>query len=147
MTEDVHFINPELPDSAEEFSNKIFLKKRDIKILLESAIKNKKEEVFAALAFNGKYLVGLTKVLRNGSGLPEVKNLEQVKKDISGILEKIVSDMKILISFAIEPVRKQFEDQYFILSKNSLDNLKLIADDFEKIKVFINHQKHRKRTR
>ena len=142
MKSDIPFLNEEIVEEVEKFSNIILNKKNDVVLLLNSSIHGDKKEIFAELAFTGKYISGLTKVLIKGQNIPEAENLDNVKKDLSDNFESFIGKLKEIVSGENEQKKKYFEDEYFTLNPQSLNNLKLLVADFEKIKVYLNHLKH-----
>jgi len=143
MKNESSFVSGTLIEMSEVFSGKIFIKQNDIKKLLTCAIENKKEEIFTEIAFTGKYLSGLTRVLKSAPGIPEIESLDSIKKDLSENYEKFINSVKILISEEKEQTKKYFGEEYFQLNPRSFENLNLLAGDFEKIKVYLNHLKRK----
>ena len=144
MKSDIPFLDKNLIDEAEKFSNITLNRKEDVSLLLNCSLKGDKKEVFAELAFTGKYISGLTSVLSKGQNIPEVENLDNVKKDLSDNFESFIGKLREIISQESEEIKKRFEDEYFILNPQSFNNLKMLAADFEKVKVYLNHLKHKR---
>ena len=143
MKSDIPFLDKNTVDEAEKFNNKSLDKKDDIVLLLNDSILEDKKEIFAELAFTGKYISGLINVLSKGQNIPEVENLDTIKKDLSDNFESFISKLKEIVSKENEQVQKHFEVEYFTLNSQSFNNLKLLAADFEKIKVYLNHLKRK----
>lgn len=143
MNTDVPFIKIDIVEESEKFSEAILNKRNDLILLLDRAIKENKEEVFSELAFTGKYLNGLTKVLNKGQNIPEVESLEHVKKDLADNFNVFKEKLKELISGEGEQILKKYEVEYFSLNHQSFNNLRMLAEDFDKVKVYLNHLKHK----
>lgn len=144
MKSDIPFLDKNLIDEAEKFSNITLNRKEDVSLLLNCSLKGDKKEVFAELAFTGKYISGLTSVLSKGQNIPEVENLDNVKKDLSDNFESFINKLREIVSQENEEIKKRFEVEYLTLNPQSFNNLKLLAADFEKVKVYLNHLKHEK---
>ncbi len=144
MKSDIPFLDKNLIEEAEKFNRISLKRKEDVNLLLNSSLKGDKKELFAELAFTGKYISGLTSVLSKGQNIPEVENLDNVKKDLSDNLESFINNLRDILSQENEEIKKRFEVEYFTLNPQSFNNLKLIAADFEKIKVYLNYLKHEK---
>ncbi len=142
MKSDIPYLNKYIITEVEKFSNGILSRKNDLRLILNWALKEKREEVFADLAFTGKYITGLIKVLNKGQNIPEVENLDQIKKDLSSNFESFINKLKEIILPGDEQIKKNFEAEYFTLTPQSFNNLKMLAGDFAMVKVYLNHLKH-----
>lgn len=128
-------------NSAEEFTNSILIKKRDLLLIISESSTNNKEALFEELCFTGKYVNGLLRVMKSGSTNPEVKSLDQVKKDLSDNMEKVISQLKeITLNSSVE-VKDEFEKKYFKLSPETFKNLNELVSDLDTLKKYLNHLK------
>jgi hypothetical protein len=141
MNTDVPFIKDDLIEEAEKFSEIFFNRKQDLNALLSIALKENKKEVFADATFTGKYIIGLANVLNKAQNIPGVENIEQVKNDLSGSFNNFIDKLREIISGGNEEIKKSFEAEYFSFNHQSFDNLRKLADDFDKVKIFLNHLK------
>lgn len=130
-----------LLDDVEKFSGKSLNKKNDLTIILEVIDSDEKFMDFENLSFTGKYVNGLFRVIRNSANIPEVENVDQIKKDLSENMEKVISQLKEITLNINEMNKKFFEDNYFQLSQTSLQNLKHLVEDLDIIKKYLNHLK------
>jgi hypothetical protein len=130
-------------DDVEKFTDKLFNRKDDLKIILEAFNRDDKIEDFEKLTFTGKYVNGLFRVLKNSVKIPEVESVDHVKKDLSENMEKVISQLRE-ITFKMDEVnKKKFEDNYLQLSQNSLQNLQQLVEDLDNIKIYLNHLKRK----
>lgn len=126
---------------AEEFTNSVFTKKDDIMTLISESYKNNKPEIFEELCFTGKYVNGLIRVMKTGSGNPEVKSLDYIKKDLSDNMEKVINQLReITFNSSIE-IKNEFEKKYFKLSPDTFKNLSELVSDLDSLKKYLNHLK------
>ena len=134
-------MHPNFLDNVEEFSGKSLNKKSDLDILIKLCDTEEKVKNFESLSFTGKYVNGLLRVLQNSSKIPEVENVDQIKKDFAENMEKVISQLKDITSETLEPDKKIFEENYFQLSQATLQNLQQLVEDLDNIKKYLNHKK------
>lgn len=134
-------LHPNFLDEVEKFSGKSLNKKDDLVIILETSDINEKSEDFENLSFTGKYVNGLFRVLKSSVKIPEVENVDQIKKDLTENMEKVISQLKEITINMNEKNKKFFEENYFELSQNSMQNLQKLVEDLDIIKKYLNHLK------
>ena len=128
-------------DDVEKFSGKSLNKKDDLADIIEAYKSSNKFENFEKLSFSGKYVNGLFKVLRNSPGIPEVENIDQIKKDLSENIGKVISQLKEITFNMNESNKKLFERNYFELSQATMQNLQQLVEDLDSTKKYLNHLK------
>ena len=134
-------VHPDFLDDVEKFSGKSLNKKKDLSIILEVIDTDEKFKDFENLCFTGKYVNGLFRVLRNSANIPEVENVDQIKKDLSENMEKVISQLKDITNYTNEKNKMLIEENYLKLSQNSLQNLQQLVGDLDIIKKYLNHLK------
>ena len=134
-------MHPNFLDNVEEYSGKSLNKKSDLDILIRLCDTEEKVKNFENLSFTGKYVNGLFKVLQNSSKNPEVENVDQIKKDFAENMEKVISQLKDIISETNETDKKIFEENYFKLSQATMQNLQQLVEDLDRIKKYLNYKK------
>ena len=134
-------LNSKFLDDVEKFSGKSLNKKDDLADIFEAYKSSKNFEDFESLSFTGKYVNGLFKVLANSTKIPEVENVDHIKKDLSENMEKVISQLKEITFNMNEKNKKFFEENYFQLSQNSMQNLQKLVEDLDIIKKYLNHLK------
>ena len=127
---------------TEKFNNHPLNKKDDVQQLITAAVKYKKEREFDELIFTAKYLNGLMRIVNKAPGIPEVESIEHVKSDISENMKKIIDQLQGILSAGEYWKAGSFEENYLTLTQNSINNLKLLLDDLESVKKYLNHLKH-----
>ena len=139
------------PDNASDFVNEVekfsgtnLNKKAELLRIYEESINSGKEKVFEDLAFTGKYLRGLMRVLQNGSNNPQVESLDNIKADFSSNVKKVITQIKDIISDSDEALQKHFEENFFEMSQEGLTNLNELLVDLEWTKIYLNDQKKQK---
>ena len=116
-------------------------RKPDLQTILEICINTGNTERFEELAFSGKYLRGLTRVLKKGAEISEVESLDHVKKDLSENMQKMIDSLRNVLINETELTKQHFEQTYFILSQSSFQNLNELLADFESVKKYLNYKK------
>lgn len=134
---------PNFLDEVEKFSGKSLNKKDDLADIIETYKSFKNFEDFENLSFTGKYVNGLFKVLANSTKIPEVENVDHIKKDLSENMEKVISQLKEITSYMIEKNKMLFEENYLQLSQSSLQNLQQFVEDLDIIKKYLNFLKRK----
>jgi len=137
-------LSAEIINEIDDFSQHRLNKKSDLKTLYCQSIKDNREKLFEELTFTAKYVEGLMRILKTGTGNPEVKSLEHIRKDFTHNMQKIVDQMKEIVSNTDETVRLYFEKTYFDMSHQGMQNLTLILSDLEWTKKYFNMQKQQK---
>ncbi|MDR3666462.1 MAG: hypothetical protein P4L35_06450 [Ignavibacteriaceae bacterium] len=128
-------------EEIDEFSQYKLNKKADLKTLYSLSVNEGKGKTFEELSFTAKYAEGLMRVLKIGVSNPEVKSLDHIKKDFTHNMQKIVDQMKELVADADEHIKRYFEQTYFDMSQQSMQNLTLLLSDLEWAKKYFNMQK------
>jgi succinate dehydrogenase/fumarate reductase-like Fe-S protein len=128
---------------VEDFSGKLLNKKSELSIILEACNNDQKIEDFENLSFTGKYVNGLFSVLKNSVKIPEIENVDHIKKDLSENMEKVISQLKEITFNMDEKHKKFFEENYFQLSQSSIQNLQKLVEDLDIIKKYLNYLKRK----
>ncbi len=130
-------------DEVEKFSRSKLKRKIELIRIYEESLKTDNEKEFEDLAFTAKYVQGLLRVVNSGTLNPEVKNIEQVKKDFSDNMEKTVGQIKNIIARSDEMLKQHFESTYFSLTRESFANMTELLSDLEWAKMYLNEIKRR----
>ena len=134
---------PNFLNEVEKFSGKLLHKKNDLTVILDVFKVNEKFKEFEDLSFTGKYVNGLFKVLANSSKIPEVENVDHIKKDLSENMEKVISQLKEITFYMNEKNKMLIEENYLKLSQSSLQNLQQLVEDLDSIKKYLNFLKRK----
>lgn len=128
-------------DQVEIFSNRLLKRKDDLKIIVEAFNKSDQPNKVEDFFFTGKYINGLFRVLKNSGNIPKVENVDQIKKDLSENIEKIISQLKRITLRMNDEEKKQIEFSYFELTQNTLHSLQELAEDLDSAKKYLNYLK------
>ena len=132
----VEFVN-----EVEKFSKSKLKRKAELIRIYEESLNNKKEALFEDLVFTAKYVQGLLRIVNNDAVTSGVNNIEQIKKDFSDNLNKVVDKIKEIISNTDENMKLHFEQTYFELSQQGFLNLSELLSDLEWTKLYMNEKK------
>ena len=126
---------------VEDYTSNPIQRKDDIRKIIYAVSVNGIEEQFENLIFTAKYVCGLMRVLKSAPGIPEVTGVDQVKNDLSENMKKGIEQLKKIISFSNENDQKYFDENYFTLSNQNLNNVTELFSDLESVKKYINYFK------
>ena len=131
----------DLLEEVEEFSNKKLNRKTDLQLIVDNCISNNLFNEFEELAFTGKYIEGLKRVLSKGGEFQEIDNLDYVKKDLTTNMEKIIEQIKTTLSDSDESTVDYFENTYLSLTSDNFNNLNELLRDLDLVKKYLNFLK------
>ena len=118
--------------SSEEINN--LIRKADLQLLLDECIDKNFETEFEELAFTGKYVQGLKRVLEKGVEFNEIDSLDYVKKELADNLEKVSELIRKILHSSSGTTKKLFEETYLTLTQNCYKNLNELLSDLELVK-------------
>ncbi len=130
-----------LLNEAEKFSKKMFADKENLFLVFQVGLKKENRESFEHLVFTAKYIRGLKRVIEKGAGLPDVNNLEDVKKDLSENMLTVVNILKELNSSMPEEKKELFENIYLKMTAKCISNLYTLLEGLEWTKMYLNELK------
>lgn len=137
------FVEKNLLNKVEETADIFFNRKNDLQIILDECLNNNLEEDFEELAFTGKYIEGLKRVLKKGGEFQEIENLDYVKKDLGENMEKTIEQIRAILQNVSDETKLHFEESYLKLSASSFQNLNELIADLEQVKKYLNYQKRK----
>ncbi len=131
----------EFMNALAEFSRGRIVNNEDLGRIAALAFEFNNKELFEELAFEGKYLSGLVRIIRNKDNRFEEGYFEKVKEEYAFHADKV----KSLILAIIEPgsgfIKEILNKKYFELSRGSLENLNSLCEDLGRVKSFLNSLK------
>ena len=130
-----------LSSEVEEFAKSVLKRKKDVQVLIGESIKHGFESEFEELAFKGKYIEGLKRVLQKGPEFQEIENLDYVKGDLTKNMEEIIEQFKLILDKSSLGTREYFNETYFSLTPQCFKNLNELLSDLEWIKKYLNFKK------
>ena len=126
---------------AESFTNSFLSHFTDTVKLIELVNDEEDDSKFDNLIFSAKYIRGLIRVLKSAPSNPEVKNINQIKADLSREIQKIQVSLESLLSNAGKDLQSYFREKYLRLEPSAFSNFNLLLEDLEKIKLYKNSLK------
>jgi len=130
-----------LVKEVDEFSGLLLKKRADLQIIFEESLGKGKEKQLEELAFTSKYVKGLFRVLKDGSRNSEIKNIDNIKTDLTENMKKVVSQLKEILSEVDINTLNYFNRTYFDLSSQCFINLNELLEDLEWTKKYLNSLK------
>lgn len=131
-------------EEVEKFSQSRLLVKSDLQTLVFTAVNSLNEELFFSIAFTAKYVQGLLRVIQQAGTNPEIKNLQQIKIDLTENMEKISLDLRTLLAGSSSENKAAFEEKYLALTAESFANMRNLLNDLEWVKIYQNQLKRAK---
>ncbi len=131
-------------DEIEKFSKTKLNRKAELIRIYEESLKNDNESAFEDLIFTAKYVQGLMRIVTKENLSEEIKNIDQIKNDLSDNLNKVVSQLREIISRADDNLKLHFEETYFELTQQGFLNLNELLSDLEWAKKYTNEFKRHK---
>lgn len=144
MTTEYVNISNELLRAVDEFSDYKLKDKKGLLMIFEESVSNNKEKELDELSFNAKYIKGLLRVIKSGTGSSDITNLDTIKKDYSTAMTKVVEQIKEIISSGDAETKKHFDQTYFELNQQCFHNLNELLADLEWTKKYLNDNKRSK---
>ena len=133
-----------LLDEVEKTAEINLKRKDDLQIIVDECVNNNLEEEFVELAFTGKYIEGLKRVLKKGVEFQEIDNLDYVKKDLGENMEKVIKQVRGMLMNASDETKTHFDETYLKQTASSFQNLNELIADLELVKKYLNYQKRNK---
>lgn len=131
----------ELLKQVDNFSNFKLSRRDDLQIIFAEGVKPENIKRFEELVFTAKYIRGLFKVMKMGEQNPEVKSMEYVKNDLTKNMEKVVVQIRELVSSASQRDRKYIEEKFLQMNQDAFRNLNELLTDLEWTKMCLNELK------
>jgi len=110
----------------------------DIYRFLSISIEHNKTELVQQLAFDGKYIEGLLRIIRNRDNDFDEDYFERIKKELTGKLEGIRNNIESLIENESEFLQNIFRKKYLEISPDVLQNLTSLCTDLARVKELLN---------
>jgi hypothetical protein len=135
-------LTPEsLLKEVENFSKTLLLNKNDLLLVFTEGLKTENLESFNNLLFTTKYVQGLKRVLDKGASLPDVNNLDDVKKDLSENFISVIEILKVFNKTMPDENKEKFKYDYLKMNQDCLSNLNCLLEGLEWTKIYLNDLK------
>ena len=133
----------DLLNEVEKFSEAKLNRKSDLQVLVDNCISKNLFSEFEDLAFTGKYIEGLKRVLSKGAEFQEIDNLDYVKKDLTTNLEKVLDQIRLTLSGIDKSHLDYFESTYLKLTPDNFKNINELLGDLDSVKKYLNFLKRK----
>ena len=141
MSENYFKDSRELLKRVDEFSNFKLQKRDDLQIIFTEGVKEENNKLFEDLVFTAKYVQGLMKVMKMGQENSEVKSLEHVKIDLTKNMEKVVEQIREIVSGSSQSDKDYIEKTFLQMNAEAFKNLNEILADLDWTKKYLNDLK------
>ncbi len=127
---------------AEQFSRGEFNQKEDVIRVTELSLKNHDRNYLDNLAFNAKYTQGLLRIIRNRANNIEDEYFTKIQKEYTQKIQEVKAQLEELLSGSGGFINSIFNEKYFLITPQALENLNLLCADLGKVKSYLNEKKH-----
>jgi hypothetical protein len=141
MNENYFKDSRELLKKVDEFSNFKLQRRDDLQIIFTEGVKEKNNKLFEDLVFTAKYIQGLMKVMKMGHENSEVKSLEHVKIDLTKNMEKVVEQIRQIISDSSQSDKEYIDKTFLQMNPDAFKNLNDLLYDLDWTKKYLNDLK------
>ena len=141
MSESYFKNSRELLKQVDEFSNFKLKRRDDLQIIFTEGVKEENNKLFEDLVFTAKYVQGLMKVMKMGQENSEVKSLEHVKIDLAKNMEKVVNQIREILSGSSQSDKNYIEDNFLQMNPDAFKNLNELLSDLDWTKKYLNDLK------
>ena len=141
MSENYFKDSRELLKAVDEFSNFKLQRRDDLQIIFTEGVKEENNKLFEDLVFTAKYVQGLMKVMKMGQENSEVKSLEHVKIDLTKNMEKVVEQIREIVSGSSQSDKDYIEKTFLQMNAEAFKNLNEILADLDWTKKYLNDLK------
>ena len=128
-------------EKLDKFSSNKLKNKEDLTRIINTAFKYSTENLIKDASFSAKYIQGLVKIIRRGDTDIEEDYFIKIKKELADNLEKIKSNLKEIMKGESSFITNIFNEKYFELSQDAMNNLLDLCDDLGWVKVYLNEYK------
>lgn len=141
MSENYFKDSRELLKRVDKFSNFKLQRRDDLQIIFTEGVKEENNKLFEDLVFTAKYVQGLMKVMKMGQENSEVKGLEHVKADLAKNMEKVIEQIREIISSSSQSDKDYIEKNFLEMSPDAFKNLNELLADLDWTKKYLNDLK------
>lgn len=132
---------PEFVNQLNEYSNFQLQNIEDITRILEIVKKNELYNTFEDILFSAKAFNGLIRIIRNSENKFDDDYFNKLKSEIKNNTEIVVNGLKIISEKGGTFIAEIFNEKYFLLTTECINNLSLLCSDLEYIKLYNNDNK------
>lgn len=130
-----------LTDKVFQYSGEKLSGTEDITRLLTIAYEHDKLSDFKDLIFSAKYAQGLMKIIKNRDNDFEQDYFEKIKKEYMESIVTIRGKLKAITDAGSDFIKKVYEEKFFLMTQESMNNLNTLTADLEWVKLYLNEHK------
>lgn len=128
-------------EEVSQLSGSQLYNKDDLQRIIELALTADKLKVLDQLAFQAKFSQGLIKIIQKKETEIKDEYFTTVQKELTENIQKIHSLVRDILSSASEFIKNIYEEKYFQLTQQSLNNLNNLCCDLGFLKMYLNDLK------
>jgi len=131
----------ELFEKILDFSSDKITNKQDIERLLEIAINKTMDKEFESILFSAKAITGLMRIIRNRDNKFEDEYFNKLKTELTNNVNSVISGLKEITNAGGSFLNEIFDEKYYQIKSDSLQNLYSLCSDLEYVKMYFNDLK------
>lgn len=122
----------------EENSGKILLFRQEMLSLVEHSFTERKLKDLHDITFTAKYINGIKRAINSAANNPEIKNADDLKKDLSIQVGKLIEQLKLHIAETDEEFQAHIKETFLDMNPQAFINLTNLLSDLEQLKIYFN---------
>jgi len=128
-------------NEVEKLSSNSLYFRDDLEILIKITQQNEKFRLLEKISFHAKFSNGLLKVIKRKDPLIEETFLLKSSGEYKDNLQIVISLLVSLLKEESDFIRTIFEEKYFGLNQQCLNNLNDLCSDLSYLKLYLNDLK------
>jgi hypothetical protein len=113
----------------------------DLERIIKLAFEFGNFDIFEDLAFEAKYLSGLTRIIQNKDNTFDEEYFTRIKSEYTLHINKVKEYLSAIITPGSSFIKEILEKKYLELTHESLGELNKLCEDLSRIKSYINDLK------
>ncbi len=120
------------------FSNNKIVNNEDLERLFEIVITNNLGEPFEKMLFSSKVITGLLRIIQNSDNYFDEIYFSKIKNELKDNTLTVVNCLKDISGYGSNFLNSIFEEKYYLLNSECLQNLYLLCSDLNFVKMYLN---------
>ena len=126
----------EFNSSFIQFSKGNISCREDVERIIELSFQFNHIKTLEDLAFNGKYVTGLVRIIRGKDNSFNEEYFSKIKEEYAGHIEEVKKKFLLILEPGSDFVKGIFGKKYLELTQECLENLNKLCEDLSKLKSY-----------
>ncbi len=124
-----------------EFAGNQLKQSEDLKLLIDTAIKQDKIQLLEELSFHAKFSDGLLRVIQRKDNAINEEYFQKAVDEFQSSVEKVIAILNELLDGETDFIKSILKEKYLQPSQAGLANLNSLCSDLSFLKLFFNDLK------